>query len=139
MVNLIASRPRIAVSADRTGLVSHAGGLLSLQTPRVTGVETSGGMIETERVLLTGDFGPSFTQRSRPLHDFTQKIHDPGKVITDLALTLALGGDCLADIAMLRAQPEVFGPVASDPTVPRLALHDTNGKIKSIRHINLTA
>jgi hypothetical protein len=41
--------------------------------------------------------------------------HDPGKVITDLALTLALGGDCLADVALLGAEPAVFGLVASDP------------------------
>lgn len=32
----------------------------------------------------------------------------------------ALGGDYLADVAVLRAQPHVFGPVASDPTVSRL-------------------
>ena len=35
-------------------------------------------------------------------------------------MALALGGDCLADVAMLRAQPELFGPVASDPVVSRL-------------------
>ncbi|MEV4453442.1 hypothetical protein AB0K24_50380 [Streptomyces mirabilis] len=28
-------------------------------------------------------------------------------------------GDCLADVGMLRAEPAVFGPVASDPTVSR--------------------
>ena len=44
----------------------------------------------------------------------------PGKIITDLAVALALGGDCLADIAALRAEPELFGPVASDPVVSRL-------------------
>jgi hypothetical protein len=47
-------------------------------------------------------------------------VHDPGKTMLDLAVTLALGGDCLADVAVLRAQPEVFGAVASDPTVSRL-------------------
>jgi hypothetical protein len=46
--------------------------------------------------------------------------HDPGKVLLDLAISLAMGGDCLADIAQLRAHPQVFGPVASDPTVSRL-------------------
>ena len=46
-------------------------------------------------------------------------IHDPAKVIMDLAVALALGGDCLAHIAMLRAEPGVFGLVASDPTVSR--------------------
>jgi hypothetical protein len=45
--------------------------------------------------------------------------HDPAKVITDLAVAFALGGDCLADIALLRAEPAVFGLVASDPTVSR--------------------
>lgn len=33
---------------------------------------------------------------------------------------VAQGGDCLADVAVLRAEPSVFGPVASDPTVSRL-------------------
>ncbi len=46
--------------------------------------------------------------------------HDPGKVITDLAVGIALGGDCLADIGVVRAQPDLFGVVASDPTVSRL-------------------
>jgi hypothetical protein len=49
-----------------------------------------------------------------------RSVHDPGKTMLDLAVTLALGGDCLADVAVLRAQPEVFGAVASDPTVSRL-------------------
>jgi hypothetical protein len=30
-----------------------------------------------------------------------------------------MGGDCLTDIAQLRAHPQVLGPVASDPTVSR--------------------
>jgi hypothetical protein len=46
--------------------------------------------------------------------------HDPGKTVLDLAVAIALGGDCLADVAVVRAQPELFGPVASDPTVSRL-------------------
>ena len=47
-------------------------------------------------------------------------VHDPGKILTDLAIALALGGDCLADVAVLRAQPELAGPVASDPVISRL-------------------
>src|SRR3954447_7343412 len=34
-------------------------------------------------------------------------------------VAVALGGDCLADLAAVRAQPEGFGPLASDPTVSR--------------------
>ncbi|TCN35523.1 DDE family transposase [Kribbella orskensis] len=45
--------------------------------------------------------------------------HDPAKIVTDLAIVLGLGGNCLADIAVLRGEPGVFGPVASDPTVSR--------------------
>ncbi|MEV8639476.1 IS1380 family transposase, partial [Streptosporangium sp. NPDC051023] len=69
-------------------------------------------------------------------------IHDPGKVITDLALTLALGGDCLADIALVRSQPDLFGPTASDPTVSRLIdrLAATPAKaLKAIRAARATA
>ncbi|GHD74185.1 hypothetical protein GCM10010317_086950 [Streptomyces mirabilis] len=46
-------------------------------------------------------------------------MHDPGEILLDRALATALGRDCLADIAMLRAEPALFGPVASDPTVSR--------------------
>lgn len=47
-------------------------------------------------------------------------MHDPGKVLLGLAAAVTLGGDCAADIAVVRAQPEVFGPLASDPTVSSL-------------------
>jgi Transposase DDE domain group 1 len=47
-------------------------------------------------------------------------VHDPGKIIADLAASVALGGDCLADVAVLREQPGLAGPVASDPVVSRL-------------------
>ena len=40
-------------------------------------------------------------------------------MLLDLAVALGLGGDCLADIAVVRAEPAVFGLVASDPTVSR--------------------
>ena len=47
-------------------------------------------------------------------------LHDPGKIVVDLAVAVALGGDAASDIAVVRAQPGVFGLVASDPTVSRL-------------------
>jgi hypothetical protein len=63
-------------------------------------------------------------------------VHGPGKIVTDLAVAMALGGDCLADVAMLRAQPELFGPVASDPVVSRLVTRlaaDAPRALKAIR------
>jgi len=47
-------------------------------------------------------------------------VHDPAKVVLDLEVALALGEDCLADIALLRAAPAVFGHVVSDPTMSRV-------------------
>jgi hypothetical protein len=100
-VQLTARHPKIMISADGTGIVSQAGGLLLTQTLRATGLDRS-----LDAAL----------ERWRP----ARAVHGPGKIITDLAVALALGGDCLADVAMLRAQPELFGPVASDPVVSRL-------------------
>jgi hypothetical protein len=122
-VNSTASHRKITVSADGSGLVSHAGGLLLLRTLQLTALDKT----------LS-----QHLERWRP----ARAIHDPGKVITDLALTLALGGDCLADIAMLRSQPEVFGPVASDPTVSRLINRlaaDPDHALKAIRSARATA
>jgi hypothetical protein len=47
-------------------------------------------------------------------------VLDPGKILLDLAISVAIGGDALADVGLLRAEPAVFGRVASDPTVSRL-------------------
>ena len=49
-----------------------------------------------------------------------RSVHDPGKTMLDLAVAIALGGDSLAHIAVVRSQPDVFGPVASDSTLSRL-------------------
>jgi hypothetical protein len=46
--------------------------------------------------------------------------HDPGRVLVDLAVTLADGGECIADLATLRQQPDLFGQVASTPTASRV-------------------
>ena len=112
-----ACRPNIVGSADGTGLVSQAGGLLLTQTLRATGLEAG----------LTAAL-----QRWRA----PRAVHDPGKIITDLAVALALGGDCLADIALLRAEPGLHGLVASDPVVSRLVTRlaaDAPRALKAIR------
>src|SRR4051812_18302774 len=46
-------------------------------------------------------------------------VHDRGRVLTDMACSIAAGGVDLYDIEALRSQCEVFGPVAADTT----ALH----------------
>ncbi|TCC24489.1 IS1380 family transposase [Kribbella sindirgiensis] len=81
--------------------MSSAGGLLLQQTVRVSGLQRA----------LSAAVAPWRSERA---------THDPGKVLVDLALAVALGGDCAADVAVVRAQPDLFGPVASDPTVSRV-------------------
>jgi hypothetical protein len=96
-----ARRSKITVSADGQGLVSQAGALLLAETLRITG--------------LGAGLSAGLARWRAP-----RAVHDPGKILTDLVVTLGLGGDCLADVAVLRAQPELCGPVASDPVISRL-------------------
>ena len=78
-----ARRPKITVSADGRGLVSQAGALLLAEAARVTG--------------LGEGLSAGLARWRAP-----RAVHDPGKIIADLAVALALGGDCLADVAVLR-------------------------------------
>lgn len=60
---------------------------------------------------------------------FARCWSDPGKVLLDVALAVALGGDRLADVVMLWCESAVFGPVASDQTVSRLIdVHTASGE-----------
>jgi hypothetical protein len=61
----------------------------------------------------------ALTEALAPWHQ-PLATHSPHKIVLDLAVMLALGGDCLADIALLRSEPGVYGRVASDPTVSRM-------------------
>jgi hypothetical protein len=61
---------------------------------------------------LTQGLAAAFGQSRR-------RQHCRGEVIRDLAVMLALGGDCLADLSVLRDQQQLFGGVASDPTAWR--------------------
>lgn len=111
-----ARRPRFTVSDDGKGIVSHAGALLLTEAARVTGLAAG-----LSRSLA----------RWRP----ERAVHDPGKIIADLAVAVALGGDCLADAGVLRAEPALFGPVASDPVISRLVgalAKDSGAALKAI-------
>ncbi|MFE7961415.1 IS1380 family transposase [Streptomyces sp. NPDC057413] len=97
----ISSYPRVRVQGDGRQVISQAGAVLLLETVRKTGLDQA----------ISAALAPWRKPRA---------VHDPGKILLDVALAVALGGDCLADVAMLRCEPAVFGPVASDPTVSRL-------------------
>ena len=110
-------RPRVRLDTTGEPLVSSAGGALLVQTTRVSGLEQA----------LSVVMGPWRSGRA---------THDPGKVLLDVATAIALGGDCLADLAVVRAQPDLFGSVASDPTVSRLIAtlaDDVDAAVTAIR------
>src|SRR3954449_5996524 len=91
----------VDVTPDGEGLVSHAGAALLAEI--------------ADRVGLTREL-------SRALAGLRERRgrHDLGRVIRDLAVMLADGGDCLSDLRAVRDQAPLFGPVASDTTAFRL-------------------
>jgi Transposase DDE domain group 1 len=92
---------RVRVTGDGRGVAGHAGALLIAEL--------------ADRVGLTAGLAAAMAHTRRRC-----SAHDPGVVLTQLAVSLTDGGDCLADIAVLRNQADLFGDVASDPTVWRV-------------------
>ena len=91
----------VEVTADGAGLVSHAGTALLGQVADKLGLTRA-----VSRRLAR------IKQRRRG--------HDPGRVIADLAVMLADGGECVSDLGAVREQDALFGPVASDSTAFRM-------------------
>jgi hypothetical protein len=91
----------VEVTADGAGLVSHAGSALLGQ------VADKLGLTRALSLRLAG-----IKQR--------RGGHDPGRVIRDLAVMLADGGECVCDLGAVREQDALFGPVASDSTAFRV-------------------
>ena len=91
----------VEVASDGEGLVSHAGAALLAEA--------------ADRLGLTKAL-------SQGLAGMRQRRggHDPGRVVRDLAVMLADGGDCLADLRAVRDQEPLFGTVASDATAFRV-------------------
>ncbi|MBU8833318.1 IS1380 family transposase [Mycolicibacterium goodii] len=111
------------VDAGRESLVSSAGGLLLRQTLHCLGLEKA----------MSAALAPWRAPRA---------VHDSAKILTDLAIAVALGGDCAADLAVVRAQSQLFGAVASDATVSRLITtlaEDADAALTAIRTARATA
>ena len=89
----------LRVTADGTGVVSHVGAALLRML--------------ADRAGLTAALSAGLVRHRR------WPVHDRGRVLVDLAVMIADGGEAICDIDVLRHQGEVFGPVASDTTVWR--------------------
>jgi Transposase DDE domain group 1 len=91
----------VDVAADGDGLVSRAGTALLAQ------VADNVGLSQALSVRLA-------------VLKHRRRGHDPGRVIRDLAVMLADGGECVSDLGAVRDQQALFGPVASDSTAFRV-------------------
>jgi Transposase DDE domain group 1 len=106
----------VEVTAGGAGLVSHAGTALLGQ------VADKVGLTQALSVRLAG-----LKQRRRG--------HDLGRVIRDLAVMLADGGECVSDLGAVRGEDALFGSVASDSTAWRTVdrIVSTPGLLDAIR------
>jgi Transposase DDE domain group 1 len=91
----------VEVTSDGEGLVSHAGVALLVEL--------------ADRVGLTAAFSQALAgTRER------RSAHDPGRVLRDVAVMLADGGDCVTDMDAYRGQERLFGARASETTTHRV-------------------
>jgi hypothetical protein len=100
-VQRIASYPRLTVTTGGRGVCSHLGSRLLADVGAAVGVGEA----------FDGAVGGGRQRRS---------AHAPGRVLADLAVMLADGGVAIGDLAVLRDQPGLFGPVASTATAWRV-------------------
>jgi hypothetical protein len=100
------------VSGGGVGVVAHAGSV--------------GLRLLADRTGLTTELSKAMTRRS------FSPVHDRGRVLVDVAVMLADGGEAIADIDVLRHQAGVLGSVASPPTVWRTLDEATPGRLKKI-------
>nr|WP_083937206.1 transposase [Longispora albida] len=89
----------LSVSVGGSGVVSHVGAVAT--------------RLLADRVGLTGALAQVLARRR-----FVPG-HDRGRVLVDLAVMIADGGEATADIDVLRHQDQVLGPVASPATAWR--------------------
>jgi hypothetical protein len=108
------------VTADGRGVASHAGSRLLADLADVCG--------------LTAAFSEALALlRQR------RAGHDRGRVLVDLAVMLADGGEAISDLAVLRDQPELFGSVASTATAWRVLDAVDDAALASLRRARAVA
>jgi len=91
----------VEVTADGEGLISHAGAALLVEL--------------ADRVGLTDELSDALAPtRER------RSAHDPGRVLRDVAVMLADGGDCVTDVEAYQGQERLFGARASETTTHRV-------------------
>ncbi len=100
MVKRRRRRPALKITGDGVGVANHAGARLLADLADAVGLTGA----------LSAAMAPTKQRR---------RGHDRGEVLTDLIVAIADGAETISDLATLRDQPELFGAVASHPTVWR--------------------
>ena len=120
-MNRIRRSKRVKVSADGTGLVSRAGVALLRELTVDTGLAAgwTAGLLDTYKAFPT--------------------VHPAGRVLADVAVAIAEGGDALAHVATLRDQDKLFGVVASDATVWRAVERVDESHLARLRAVRAVA
>lgn len=103
----------LCVTGDGVGVVAHAGSVAT--------------RLLADRTGLTGELSKAMVRRN------FNPVHDRGRVLADVAVMLADGGEAIADIDVLRHQGAVLGPVASPPTVWRTLDEVTPGRLNKLQ------
>jgi hypothetical protein len=88
----------LRVTADGTGIVSHAG--VALIKALADNIGLTAGL---SKALASGGL----------------LVHDQGRVLADLACAIADGAEVISDFGVIGDQEELFGLVASVPTAWR--------------------
>ena len=88
--------PAVGVESGDVPAVGLTGARLLTETSRVTG--------------LGNELSRALTAWRR-----TWSVHDPGKIMANLAVRAALGGHCLSDLSPLRCDKELFGACCLRP------------------------
>lgn len=94
------TRPGLSVTTGGKGVVSHVGARLLVELADVFGLSDG----------LSRAMAPT-KKRNRG--------HDRGRVLVDLAVSIADGAQTISDLEVLSNQPELFGTLASVPTAWR--------------------
>jgi hypothetical protein len=92
---------KVVARPDGGGLVSHSGSAMLVGVAEKTGLTRA----------LSRELAGLKARRSG---------HDLGRVVRDLAVMLADGGDCLSDLGAIGDQAALFGAVCSDATAFRV-------------------
>jgi hypothetical protein len=106
----------LQVTAGGTGVVSHAGVTL---------------------IRALADNAGLTAGLSKALASGRLLVHDRGRVLADLACVIADGGEAISDFRVIGDQQELFGPVASVPTVWRALSEIAAGGDRTARQVTV--